>query len=594
MANNKNNKLNNVINQLFPGQAKLNNVINQLFPGQAKWSNKLPGPASAPAPPNYSAGAHARPKVAAPAPSGGSSTSSTSASGSGRSQDAIQGYTAGAQQSVNPSGPNYVNPNAGAGGGGTSYAPYVDPNASANAEKAREFDITTQRDIAKENALEVDNLQKELAGLTGPKDTYADYFFSHGLLPPRGYKPAPVPLTDAQIAAFQAQGVSPAQLQSLISGNGQATADQGMLGNLGNSLQAPAGQPQPLQASAPPAAQGPSNPGAVAGSAGYGANGVVPAQNALNTPPPATPNMPPANPMAPQPVPSMAGGGQVPGPTGTPSLAVVHGGEQVTPAPGGPAPSLDNAPQMPPGGPQGQSQGAGQSLMSAPGLHPAIAALVDAVSGLLQNPDFAPFVAGTLKSSQATPGGTQSMAVGGTVPGAPTTAPPGAVDTANPSATQMETYQETGRYAAPSPAASPMANTGANQSLGGLAGMRPSAQSSALGAPSPQPIGGAPQAGAQGVQSNTGAAGPVDNPVMPVANMDPYTRALYDTHGRLHPYSAQQEAQMGPAGTAAVGSYIGKVLGGDINAYTDLVTRLKPIGAAPASNSGTGEGFSFG
>jgi hypothetical protein len=76
--------------------------------------------------------------------------------------------------------------------------------------------------------------------------------------------------------------------------------------------------------------------------------------------------------------------------------------------------------------------------------------------------------------------------------------------------------------------------------------------------------------------------------------MDPYTRALYDVHGRLHPYSAQQQAQMGPQGVDAVNSYVGKVLGGDVNAYNDLVTRLKPIGAAPASNSSTSEGFSFG
>jgi hypothetical protein len=569
--------------------SKSKNIFNQIFPGQAGWSNNVPGYSPAPVTPVRASGSgrandSSGTKPAAVAPP------TVRASGSGRANDSSGTNQ---YQNTDPNAPNYVNPNGAPPAGGGD--PFASANAAAaadTAEKKREFDITTQRDISKENALEVDNLQKELAGLTGPKDAYADYFFSHGLLPPRGYKPAPVPLTDAQTAAFQAQGVNPAQLQALISGTGQPTADQGMLGNLGNSLQTPAGQPQPLQAMAPPAAQGPSNPGAVAGSPGYGANGVVPQQNALNTPPPAAPQLPPANPMAPQPVPSMAAGGQVPGPTGTPSLAVVHGGEQVTPAPGGPAPALDNAPQMPQGGPQGQSQGGSQSLMSAPGLHPAIAALVDAVSGLLQNPDFAPFVAGTLKSAQATPGGTQSMAVGGTV--ADVGAQTGAVDTAHPSVTQEETYRETGRYAAPSPAASPMANTGANQSLGGLGQMRPSAQSGALGAPSPQPISGAPQAGAQGVQSNTGAAGPADNPVMPVANMDPYTRALYDTHGMLHPYSAQQESQMGPQGVNAVSSYLGKVLGADVNAYTDLSTRLKPLGAAPASNSGAGEGFSFG
>jgi len=53
--------------------------------------------------------------------------------------------------------------------------------------------------------------------------------------------------------------------------------------------------------------------------------------------------------------------------------------------------------------------------------------------------------------------------------------------------------------------------------------------------------------------------------------------------------------QMGPQGTAAVQSYIGKVQGGDVNAYTDLVNRLKPIGAAPTASTGSASGgFSFG
>src|SRR5207247_2157940 len=99
----------------------------------------------------------------------------------------------------------------------------------------------TQRDIAKENAAEVDSLQKMLSGMSGPKDVYADLFFSHGLQPPQGYKPAPVPLTQAQLGAYKAMGVSPQQLQAMISGTGQPGADTGMLGSLGNSLKPQAG-----------------------------------------------------------------------------------------------------------------------------------------------------------------------------------------------------------------------------------------------------------------------------------------------------------------------------------------------------------------
>ncbi len=100
-----------------------------------------------------------------------------------------------------------------------------------------------------------------------------------------------------------------------------------------------------------------------------------------------------------------------------------------------------------------------------------------------------------------------------------------------------------------------------------------------------QPGGLGPLGGGQQMLPNNGGLLPTDNPVMPIANMDPYTRALYDTHGRLHPYSAQQEEQMGPGGIDAVNSYVSKVQGGDIKQYQDLVTRLKPQTGAPQAGS---------
>lgn len=496
-----------------------------------------------------------------------------------------------------------------AAAGGTSTA-----SAAADlAEKQREFDITTQRDVAKENAAEVDSLQKMLAGLSGPKDVYADLFFSHGLLPPQGYKPAPVPLTDAQQQAYQAMGVSSAQLQNMITGNGQPGADVGMLGSLGNSLQTPAGLPQMQTAQAPTTPQQASNP-TVMGGALYGMNpaGTTIADSSI--PPPAA--LPPVglgvNATAPGAVPSMAVGGQVPGQVGDPKLIVAHGGEEVD----------NNTPQGP------------IAPVTNQGVHPAIQGLMDALSKLLADPDFKQFAgmagqaapvkgkkgkkAGKTASLQAptpapaipgatpdpgvggpmagmmppgpsvTPGGVQSMAAGGAVD-------TGVTPTGGLTSAQTLQYQQTGLNPTlnPTPPVTPTPVVGTTPKTGPVStapvGAAPTMPQTS------QPVMGTPTAGAQQVLWNTGASNQKDNPIIPVSNMDPYTRALYDVHGTLHPYSAQQEAQMGPAGTTAVQSYIGKVLGGDVNAYTDLVTRLKPIGAAPdATSSSASSGFTFG
>jgi hypothetical protein len=448
------------------------------------------------------------------------------------------------------------NPNAGTGQTPTTdYSALAAASSSAKsdlAERKREFDVTTARDIAKQNATEVDALQQRLASLSGPKDAYADYFFSHGLLPPQGYQPAPVPLTQAQIDAYGRMGVTPQQLQQMITGTGKPGADFGMLGSMGQSLQTPAGMPQPQLGQAPVTPQGPSNP-TVPGGQLYG-----------QTPPggsnvqPSTPLTPPTTPGG---VPSMAVGGTVPGPTGTPKLAVVHGGEEVTPAPdSGMGPGSNVTSQAPPMPPQGGAPQNG-AMMNQPGLHPAIAALVDAVSNLLSNPDFTPFVQATQQSTQATSGGVQSMALGGVV--------------------------SNGFPGMPSPTGLP-AEMGANR----------------LGQPAPpfgQPMGQPPTVpgGAGGALPGQQSAIPsanttfLDNPIMPLANMDPYSRALYDIHGRLHPYSAQQEAEMGPQGVGAVSSYVSRVQGGDINAYKDLVDRLRPQGLTQSGDV-QGEGFTTG
>lgn len=455
----------------------------------------------------------------------------------------------------------------GSGGSGTS--------AADLAEKRREFDVTTQRDISKENAAEVTALQKMLQGQSGPKDVYADLFFSHGLMPPQGYKPAPVPLTQAQKDAYSKMGVNPQDLQAMLTGTGQPGADTGMLGNLGQSLQAPPGLPQsqPVQ---PGQIQqmGPSNPTVQGGQLfGKAPAGVT----ATDMQPPMTPGG----------VPSMAAGGMVP----------------------------DTDQEQPQGA--GPSNG-GLKSMLPPGLHPAIAQLVDAVSNLLSNPDFRPFVEDSAPPHEGgapvlamlhggeevtpadevgerperpgapqTPGGVQSMATGGSVTGGLTPE-------------QNLSYQQTGLNPTLSPTPpvqpSPAVGQATPISTTPIGGMTPpqSNPGGSTGRPNIIPASGAPTAGAQGVISNSGGAQAADNPVMPLSKMDPYTKALYDVHGRLHPYSAQQESEMGPQGQGAVQSYISKVLGGDYNAYKDLIDRLRPQGAPTASAADVGGGFKWG
>lgn len=421
----------------------------------------------------------------------------------------------------------------------TPYDPYangiitssgVTADTAANiAEKQREFDITTARDVAKQEGTEVDALQQRLAALSGPKDAYADYFFAHGLLPPQGYKPAPVPMTQAQIDAYGRMGVTPQQLQQMVAGTGQPSANFGMLGSLGSSLQTPAGLPQVQQGAAPTGAQGPSNP-TVQGGALYNVNPTVPGTGG-------TPNV-----VTPGGVTAHAAGGQVPGPQGMPTLAVLHGGEQVTPA--NQNPNNTSSQSLPPTGPGG-------GVMNIPGLHPAIAALVDAVSNLLSNPDFAPFVQAA-QTNQPSPSGLPQQ---GAAPGIQGSTPPGSL---------------------PQQRMTP----------GGVQGL------ASGGTVMPGGVG--PIGGMQGMVANTASPLFQDNPIMPISNMDPYTRALYDMNGRLHPYSAQQQAQMGPGGVDAVTSYVTKVQGGDMKQYQDLADRLKPMSGAPEAGDVQSEGFTTG
>lgn len=426
---------------------------------------------------------------------------------------------------------------ASAGGGGASSSAAADL-----AEKRREFDITTQRDIAKENATEVDALQKMLAGLSGPKDVYADLFFSHGLLAPQGYKPAPVPLTDAQRQAYAAMGVNQKQLQNMITGNGTPGADFGMLGNLGSSLQPPQGA-APLQpGQAPAGPQVSSNPTAQGGQL----FGKAPAGSTI------------AGPVAPQ-TPAMAVGGTVPGQFGDPRLIVAHGGEEV-----------DNDT------PQGE-----MAPMNNQGVHPAIQRLMDALSGLLSDPDFQQFagIAGKATAVDKSPSKSKSSKSDNSK------AKPSQAPQLPPQAPQIPSQAPQ----IPPQGSGPQITPGGMQSMasGGVVGapLQPTA-------PAVPGATGGPLGGAQGVMPFSGNATP-DNPIIPLSSMDPYTRALYDVHGRLHPYSAQQLLQMGPQGQQAVESYIGKVQGGDVNAYTDLTKRLAPNGA-PVAGDIQGETFTTG
>lgn len=419
------------------------------------------------------------------------------------------------QSTANPTNPYNT------GGGTTAY------QAAELAQRQAQFEATLQRDIAKQNAVEVDSLQKQLASATGPKDPYAYLFQSRGLLPPQGYKPAGMPLTDAQQQALLAAnpGQSMQGIQSWLTGANPPIWAQGNgpspLGGMPQSLQSLS--PAPMQQNVPPTQQAPAQPA------------------------PQQPMGKPAG-MGVPPVPTMAVGGQVPGPTGTPQLTVLHGGEQV-----------DN------------NTSNGQLLPNSGQVHPAIAKLMDAISALLSDPDFQQFAgpAGQAATMSKKPSKGKSTK---------------SASTASPSA-------------APSQMPAPSATPGGIQAMatGGTVG--PYSNPLAMpGSPTGNtsgvmPLGGNTVMPGRGTPAIGGSPAGQDQPIMPLGQLDPYSRALYNRMGMLSPYSAQQEMQMGPSGVQAVQNYVGKVEGADVNDYTSLVDRLKPQKGPAQGGDVVGETF---
>lgn len=125
---------------------------------------------------------------------------------------------------------------------------------------------------------------------------------------------------------------------------------------------------------------------------------------------------------------SMAGGGNVPGTTGQPQLIVAHGGENITPAPGTPMPTLLGSPggkpfsnpldpndpmSKGPAGPQEPDPTQGTDIKSL------IANLIKSVQAVLATPEFSSLQApipGSPDISAGSPDAPPSMARGGMVP----------------------------------------------------------------------------------------------------------------------------------------------------------------------------------
>ena len=190
--------------------------------------------------------------------------------------------------------------------------------------------------IADQNTVEA--FDKELMSLKGPADPYGYLFASRGLAAPRGYSPTAMPLAPAVEKQYQNQGIDLATAQKSISGSSGPSFIQGYLGSMPSALQQ---GPMGFQNSAAFKDVAPGSTSPLGGNGAPSSTSLFPASSGPTSPTsPATPSPndqqqkpPPMSGPTPGPggLPSFAVGGTVPGPTGQPQLAVVHGGETVTP-----------------------------------------------------------------------------------------------------------------------------------------------------------------------------------------------------------------------------------------------------------------------
>jgi hypothetical protein len=144
---------------------------------------------------------------------------------------------------------------------------------------------------------------------------------------------------------------------------------------------------------------------------------------------------------------SMAGGGNVPGTTGQPQLIVAHGGENITPAPGTPMPTLlgspGGAPFSNPLDPNDPQSGEGPEEADSQGdIKSLIANLIKSVQAVLATPEFASLQAPIPGSPDISSGGAPpSMARGGMVP---SLALPSTFQSAMPTQPSIPGYAEGG------------------------------------------------------------------------------------------------------------------------------------------------------
>lgn len=257
---------------------------------------------------------------------------------------------------------------------------------------------------------------------------------------------------------------------------------------------------------------------------------------------------------------SYGGGGEIPGSTGQPQLIMAHGGEEITPAPGTPMPTLLGSPggkpfsnPMDPNDPTTQPQGDGGDIKSV------ISNLIQAVQAVLARPEFADLQAPIAAPPDGPGGPPPSMATGGIIPSAGVSQSPAGVGV--------------------------IPNTGANQSpIGSMSPPQPVNQSPAVGQTGVQGMAPQPQS-----QSNLIHAAPqtiVNGPG--VMNHVPYGRSLtglggqgagMTANGTPVPLSGWQLANMDPSSIADYQSYVGSIAGWN-------PADLKQVGTSTTQPSG--------
>lgn len=137
------------------------------------------------------------------------------------------------------------------GGGKTKWDEFVQQMQLENEKLTQAQDIENAR-LAQEKSLAEEKLQEEqkiadqntveaynknLEGMSGPKDPYGYLFASRGLSAPQGYAPTAAPIPQAVLDQYKSEGVDLQQAQQQLVGGSGPSFISGYLGSMPNTLQ---------------------------------------------------------------------------------------------------------------------------------------------------------------------------------------------------------------------------------------------------------------------------------------------------------------------------------------------------------------------